>query len=447
MTPRDQPPVVDTLNGRRLRAWAGTVTTNLLNVVCGLATAALAARLLGPEGRGALAILTLWPQVVAGLGLLSLPSAVAYLRAKSTGPEEARALAVTALWFGVGLAAVVMLIGLALMPLLIREPELVRLASLYLILLLPPHFVALTLLGLDQGRQAFSRYNGLRLVPQSVYLAALIALMILHLATLETVLLAMWIGVAMTATARLWLAKGELFQRPRLKPFLMLLAVGGRFHGAAVLALVVAQIDRLFVILLFDTTSVGYYVAAVAYATTGFHVLNGAFGTLLFPEIASQTGAVGQRHALVRTLRQASVVSIAISIPLALLAPWLLALLFGTAFAPAVPLAQALVGVAALQALREVIAVGCAGIQMWRPPIFAEASTLVVMTALALPAASTFGPMGIVVAAGASNAVGLGYLLVIAVSRFDLRPGEWWGLTPVRAITIARRGWSALSRS
>lgn len=443
MTPSAQHPVAC----RRLRAWAGTVATNLLNVVCGLATAALAARLLGPDGRGALAVLTMWPQVVAGLGLLSLPSAVAYLRAKSTGAEDAQPLAVTALWFALGLAVVVMLPGLALMPLLIGEPELARLASLYLILLLPPHFVALTLLGLDQGRQAFSRYNALRLVPQSTYLVALIVLMMLHRATLQTVLLAMWTGVALTAIARLWLAREELFQRPQLTPFLKLLAAGGRFHGAAALALVVTQVDRLFVISLFETASVGYYVAAIAYASTGFHVLNGAFGTLLFPEIASQTGAGAQRDVLARTLGQASVVAVALGIPLVFLAPWLVPLLFGTAFGPAVPLAQGLVGVAALQTLREVIAVGCSGAQMWRPPIFAEALTLAVMAALAWPAAGTFGPMGIVVAAGVSNAVGLGCLLIIAVSRFDLRPSLGWDLTPAKAITIARRRWSAFSRS
>jgi O-antigen/teichoic acid export membrane protein len=209
----------------------------------------------------------------------------------------------------------------------------------------------------------------------------------------------------------------------------------------------VAQLDRLFVISLFDTTSVGYYVAAVAYASTGIHVLNGAFGTILFPEMASQTEAVDQRDTFARTLRLASVVSIAIGIPLAFLAPWLLPLLFGPAFAPAVPLAQGLVGVAALQALREVIALGCAGIQMWRPPIFAEASTLVMMAALALPLSGTFGPMGIVVAAGVSNAVGLAYLLAVTVSRFDLRPGDWWGVGPARTVTIARRRWTAFPRS
>jgi O-antigen/teichoic acid export membrane protein len=262
--------------------------------------------------------------------------------------------------------------------------------------------------------------------------------MIFRLVTLETVLLAMWVGVALTAMARLWLAKGELFQRPRLAPFLKLLSVGGRFHGAAVLALAVAQVDRLFVISLFDTARVGYYVAAVAYASTGFHVLNGAFGTLLFPEIASQAGAVGQRDALIRTLRQASSVSIALSIPLAFLAPWLLPLLFGAAFVPAVPLAQGLVVVAALQAFREVIAVGCAGIQMWRPPIVAEALTLAVMIALASPMAGTFGLLGIVIAAGASNAMGLGYLLVIAGSRFGLRPADWWGAAAVNPETHPR---------
>src|SRR3989442_7690479 len=107
--------------------------------------------------------------------------------------------------------------------------------------------------------------------------------------SVDTVLRASWVGVAITAVTRLVLAGRDFVGRPQLDRSATLLLTGVRFHSAAVLAFVGAQADRLFVVSLFDSTNVGYYVVALAYASTGLNVVNGAFGTLLFPEIAAQT--------------------------------------------------------------------------------------------------------------------------------------------------------------
>ena len=47
-------------------------------------TGALAARLLGPDGRGQLAAIQMWPNFLAAIANLGLPEALVYFSARST---------------------------------------------------------------------------------------------------------------------------------------------------------------------------------------------------------------------------------------------------------------------------------------------------------------------------------------------------------------------------
>src|SRR5207245_11091588 len=59
-------------------AMLGTFATEGFTVLLGILTGSLVARLLLPEGRGALAAVLFWPQLLAGIGFLSLGEAVTY---------------------------------------------------------------------------------------------------------------------------------------------------------------------------------------------------------------------------------------------------------------------------------------------------------------------------------------------------------------------------------
>ncbi|MCH7540941.1 MAG: hypothetical protein IH999_11195, partial [Proteobacteria bacterium] len=51
-----------------------------------LASGILAARLLGPEGRGELAVIILWPSLIAALGALGITESVIYHTANRSEP-------------------------------------------------------------------------------------------------------------------------------------------------------------------------------------------------------------------------------------------------------------------------------------------------------------------------------------------------------------------------
>ena len=61
-----------------VRKASGTFLANIALYVLAAATGPLAARLLGPDGRGALAAIQLWPGAIATVAMLGLPDSIAY---------------------------------------------------------------------------------------------------------------------------------------------------------------------------------------------------------------------------------------------------------------------------------------------------------------------------------------------------------------------------------
>src|SRR6202030_2462068 len=60
-----------------------TAATNIALAVLGMVSGILAARLLGPHGRGELAAIQTWPSFIASLAMLGMPEAVVYYSARA----------------------------------------------------------------------------------------------------------------------------------------------------------------------------------------------------------------------------------------------------------------------------------------------------------------------------------------------------------------------------
>ncbi|HKM55935.1 MAG TPA: hypothetical protein VJY33_21190, partial [Isosphaeraceae bacterium] len=58
---------------------------NVVMAIIGLASGLLAAKLLGPQGRGELAAIQSWPMLFAALALLGMPEAVVYYSSRYPG--------------------------------------------------------------------------------------------------------------------------------------------------------------------------------------------------------------------------------------------------------------------------------------------------------------------------------------------------------------------------
>ena len=92
-----QPSVVLATSARRPTAAfnvAETALTNLMLGALGIMTGIIAARWLGPNGRGELAAIQMWPSVVASVAMIGLPEALVYFSAKH--PSDSRRYLLTA---------------------------------------------------------------------------------------------------------------------------------------------------------------------------------------------------------------------------------------------------------------------------------------------------------------------------------------------------------------
>src|SRR2546426_8502326 len=97
-------------------AMFGTFATEGFTVLLGILTGSLVARLLLPEGRGALAAVLFWPQLLAGIGFLSLGEAVTYRI--GILPERESLIRASSFWPALAMSVVILAGGYLLIPFL-----------------------------------------------------------------------------------------------------------------------------------------------------------------------------------------------------------------------------------------------------------------------------------------------------------------------------------------
>ena len=144
----------------RLRAQAGGAATSslvataliqLLNVVTGV----ILARTLGPSGRGELAAVVLWPTMLWTVGNLGVVDSVTFHSARSTAPQ--RSIVSTSLAIALVQSAVLVAIGLVLVPLVLARQEASVVRDCLIFLASIPTSLVTLYLGLGPQRNASLR--------------------------------------------------------------------------------------------------------------------------------------------------------------------------------------------------------------------------------------------------------------------------------------------------
>ena len=148
-----------------------TLSANLAIQLTTFATSVLSARILGPVGRGELALVLLYPQLVAGVGLLGVDRAVAILSGNRELSRPASAIGKLVLL----LSFPVMATGYAVVHWRVSDIHLAGLATLYLAYV-PAMFFFLLAVSLFNGVGDFQRFNLARL---SYYLINLVLVLVI----------------------------------------------------------------------------------------------------------------------------------------------------------------------------------------------------------------------------------------------------------------------------
>ncbi len=407
------------------KANIGTFSTSLVIQACGAGTGVLTARLLGPVARGELATVILWPVILSNLGLMGCNWVLAREVAKD--PEKECDWAAVGVMVGLVTAALYLLAGYFLMPLLLPadRSNLLPVARLCL-LLIPLDISNQVLLAVEHGRMRWRRYNLLRLSFFIFYLLFIGLIGVTHRNQVRWFVSAFLASELLAVLLRLWiqresLAAGKLrFDRCR-----HLLQAGTPYFGATISNLISLQLDTILVVSLLNTEAAGIYAVAAAFAN-GPCSLGDALGITSFAVLSNENNTESQEKIITGTFRQSALVSCGVGLLLAGLIPFLVVPLFGFEFSRAIRPAAVLALAGSLTASANILNQGLRGLGRPHSGLVSQLVGIGVMALAVLFLLRRFGLMGMALAVLMSGCAQLLVLVAAAAKWLRISPLQFW---------------------
>ena len=132
--------------------------TNVAIGVAGAAAATLAARILGPVGRGQLAAIQIWPGFLVVLSMAGIPEALAFFVARH--PEQGRRNLSTGLLISLSASLVFIIIGIFVLPIALKaQGSVIVTDAQFALLLIPPYLFATLPAQALRGANDYRRWN------------------------------------------------------------------------------------------------------------------------------------------------------------------------------------------------------------------------------------------------------------------------------------------------
>jgi O-antigen/teichoic acid export membrane protein len=340
-----------------LGALIQTLSTNILMQGLNIATGVITARILAPQGRGELAAMIMWPQFLASA--LTFGMQISLIFQMRTGAERHGEFVGTALLLGVLSGTFAAIVGIIGMPFWLQgyPPHVIDFAR-WAMLTAPLSSLGALLYTSAQAVQEFGRFNKFRALPQVLILAALLMLAAFHSLTprsaafvylMANIPIVFWNGV--WAIRRFRLRFNNLFECGRL-----LLGYGIRAWGMDLIGAISDQVDRVLVVAFLSPREMGLYVVAQSSARL-FSIIPGALSLVMTPKVVL-LGPKNGAPMLVKTARISFMVMCLGAIPLGIMAPYALSLVYGHAFASSAPVFRILLAEAVLGGFTWLLAQG-----------------------------------------------------------------------------------------
>ncbi len=319
-----------------LAATLQTLIFKVLILITNMGTGIITARFLGPAGRGELAAMILWPQLLVFTIALGIPKSLLYNLKKY--PEERSKFFSIALVLGTVLGILAAIIGIIFIPSWLSQYSLsaIRQAQ-WLMLTAPIALLGSIYLSVFEAEDDFRTANWMRYY---VPLATLIVLLGLAITQSLTSFSAALAYVLPTVPINLWILS-SLWKRIRptwrnlTQPFKQLTSYGLRSYSIELISGLSLQIAQALTVGMLSSTAMGLYTVALSLSRM-LIVFEDAIVTVLLPkttarskeEIVAITG---------RSVRVSLFISLLFVAILMLLGPIVLTSLYGQEFAASVP--------------------------------------------------------------------------------------------------------------
>ena len=310
-------------------------------IVATFASGILLARLLSVEDRGLVALVIYWAGFAAAFGNLSLPDAFVAREKDQAGEAAFRVPGLMAAVLLVALAAIaITLIVLAAMPDqfdgLPLEFAMVAIASFIVI-----NHTNRALIAYERANLNFARLAVEQMLLPLLYAGALIGAALWDGLSVETVVVIFLVSRVPILIVRLWRFRRRLIGAVQPGELSGLLTGAARFHAVALARSVCDQADKVIVSLQWTAANVAYFAVGHSAVGAAYAVVSQALNVVALP-IATKMSAAEVGDHFTKSLRVTMILLIAAVVPLIVVAPWLVPLIFGDKYTAAVVTTQIL---------------------------------------------------------------------------------------------------------
>lgn len=338
-----------------------TASTNILIAMIGVGTGIAAARILGPEGRGELAAILLWPMTIGTLAPLGIPEALVYFTARE--PRSAGRFLGSSLALGLALSLIAILASYLVLPVLLSAQSTRVLDTARVLLFMIPVLVLGGLpLYLLRGKQEFRAWNLCRVLPALGWIGVLTAAAIGGWGARRVALGYLIITVTLIVPVfAITYPKLGGRVRARVTDWRPLLSFGLPNTLSAIPQMINLRLDQMLIVASLEPTQLGLYTAAIAWSG-GLQPILTAIGTILFPRVAAAKTSEERRQTLVSGTAAGTTAALLLGLLVLVATPTVLPLIFGESFRQAVNVALVLVPASAILGLNLILEEGLRGL-------------------------------------------------------------------------------------
>lgn len=414
-------------------AFLGTAVIQFAMVALGVITGIVTGRLLGPQGRGELAAITLWPTIFVFVASLGLNQAVVFHTGK-------RLHSLSEVWtasvvLGIVESLLVVVVGLVLMPVLFRQysANSQRLGVIFL-MATPALFLGGLSANLFQGKGDLFRFNLIRMIAPGCYAIGLPVLLLLRRCSLQAILGTQIVGYI----AALIVGLGLLYhcEKPtflwRAHAGKDLLSYGVRSHLTNLTSYFNQRVDQLILSLLVPAQELGLYAVAVSLAMS-VNFFPTAVGMVTFSH-GSRQSEFDARQTIIHSFQSSLLWLLVGCFGLYFAAPILIIKFLGPKFAGSIIACRLLLpGMVAL-GLNQVLYGGANAMGKPSLPLYAEGFGLTVTAVGLILLVPHYGYVGAAIVSTFAYTISFAVMLVLSISFMRLKLRELF-VSPRQAIT------------
>lgn len=400
---------------------AVTMATNIFMACLSLVSGVLAARLLGATGRGELAAIQTWPNLLAVLSVLGIHDGLAYFSARF--PGQAGRMMTTAVASSLVTCIPFAVTGYLLMPLLlnVQSPETIGAARFYLWFLLINAVLGLPSYPL-RGLNDMIAWNLLRPLPTLVWLVVLVVSAVTGVASATLISQSYLFGLILLIGPVMYVALRRIPSpfvpsRQYVGPML-------RYGLPSVLSTIPStlnlRLDQMLMVAVLGPQLLGLYVVAVAWSVAATPI-SSALSSALLPRVAGSQEPSDQAQLLAQSTRLGSIMIILLSLGTVLATPLAIPLLFGHEYRAALPAAMILGFAAGVVVFNQLLTTGAMALGQPRYALIGETVGLVTTIILLWLLLPSYQLIGAALASLVSYCMVSAVLLVLISRRTGLK--------------------------